>query len=218
MSWLSTLTGSEAAKTSNAAAADQYAKEQATLSQILGYGATLPGKYNQIASGYDPYTTAGNDALSMYKAGLGLGGDQGAFTKAYQGLPGYQSGLATGQQAAERGLNAGGGLNSGAALKALYRYGSDYENNRVGDYLGRLSGLAGTGLQATAGQTGLQAQGIGAETGVRQSALPGQLASDKTIGQGLVAGAQAQQEGIGNIMKTLANLAGTAISAGTGDW
>lgn len=214
MSILSTLLGNDAARTSRAAAQDTYLKQQNAINGLLAYGDTLPGQYKDIATAYDPYTSAGTDALSMYRAGLGLGGDQGAFTNAYQNLPGYQSGLATGQQAAERALNAGGGLNSGRALKALYRYGSDYENQRAGDYLNRLQGLTGMGLQATGAQTGLQAQGIGADTGIRQAAFGGQMGSAGTIGQGLVAGAQSQQDALGNLLKTAAYLGGSALGGG----
>ncbi len=211
MSFFGALLGTDAAKTANEAAADTFRKQYENAQQYETYGDTLPGRYKEVSRAYDPYTQAGKSALQQLLAGLGLGGDQDAFTKAYQGLPGYQSGLATGQQAAERGINAGGGLNSGAALKALYRYGSDYENQRAGDYLSRLAGVTGQGLTATGGQTGLEARGIQGQENVRSSLYQGRNQSAPTIGQGMVAGAQAEQEGAGNIAKLAASLAGTAL-------
>src|SRR5690348_15581327 len=104
MSILGALLGTDASKAANNAAADTYAKQQAAVKQLTDYGSTLPAIY---ANAYAPYTGAGNDALTMLKAGLGLGGDTQAFTNAYQSLPGYQSALNTGTTAAQRLLNSG---------------------------------------------------------------------------------------------------------------
>ncbi len=210
------LMGKTASDASNAAAQDTYSKQLAATQGLNKFGKTLPGAYQQLGQGYQPYAQAGTGALQQLMGGLGLGGgDLQAFTQAYQSLPGYQSGLETGTQAARRQLNAGNIGQSGAALKGLYRYGSDYENQRSGDYLNRLSGLAGVGMQATGAQAGLGAQGLGAQTGLRQSAYGGQMQSAGTIGQGQVAGAQAEQQALGNLLNTGAYLGGAALSGGT---
>lgn len=218
MSFFGTLFGTDAANAANQAAADTYAKQQAAYKSLQAYGDTLPARYNEISTAYAPYTSAGNSALDMYRAGLGLGGPNSAdnFTSAYRALPGYQSGLDTGLQAAERGLNAGGGLNSGGALKALYRYGSNYEDQRSGDYLSRLASLANGGLQATGAQTGIQTAGIGANTGVRTTAGQMQYGASPTVGQGMVAGAQAQQDALGNLLKAATYLGGAALGGPAG--
>lgn len=216
MGILGSLLGTDASKASNAAAADTYAKQQAATKKLTEYGDTLPGQYNQISEAYQPYTSAGNSALKQLLAGLGLGGDQQAFTDAYHNLPGYQSGLDAGATAAMRGLNAGPGLQSGGALKALQRYGSDYENQRSGDYLSRLGGLASSGLGATQAQVGTQAQGLGANTAIRQSAYGGDMNSAGTIGQGMVAGAQAEQTAMGNLLGTAAYLGGSFLGGPAG--
>lgn len=218
MGFFGSLLGTDAAKAANAAAADTYKKQQAAVQGLNTYADTVPGAYNQIASGYDPYTGAGNAALKQLMAGLGLGGAEGsqAFTTAYQSLPGYQSGLDTGTTAAERALNAGNFGQSGRALKSLYRYGSDYENQRSGDYLNRLSGVAGQGLQATGAQAGLQGQGLQTQAGLRQSAFGGDINSAGTIGQGMVAGEQAKQTALGNLMSTGAYLGGALLGGPIG--
>lgn len=218
MGFFGSLLGTDAAKAANAAAADTYKKQQAAVQGLNTYADTVPGAYNQIATGYNPYTQAGSSALQQLMSGLGLGGAGGseAFTNAYQSLPGYQSGLDTGTTAAERALNAGNVGQSGRALKSLYRYGSDYENQRSGDYLNRLSGLAGQGLQATGAQTGLQGQGLQTQAGLRQSAFGGNLNSAGTIGQGMVAGEQAKQTALGNLLSAGTYLGGAALGGPLG--
>lgn len=218
MGWWSDLTGSSASDAANAAAADTYKKQQAAVSGLTSYADTLPGQYNNIASAYDPYSQAGSSALSQLMAGLGLGGSvsQDAFNSAYRNTPGYQSGLDTGLTGAERALNAGNMGQSGRALKSLYRYGSDYEDQRSGDYLNRLTGVANSGQQAVGAQTGLQAQGVGQQANLRQSAFGGDMNSAGTVGQGMVAGAQAKQSALGNLMSTAAYLGGAALGGGAG--
>lgn len=209
------LTGKTAADAANAAAKDTYAKQQTAIGGLNSYADTLPGQYNALGAGYDPYKQAGTGALQQLMGGLGLGGQGGseAFTNAYHSLPGYQSGLDTGTNAALRGANAGNMLQSGRTLKALQRFGSDYEDQRSGDYLSRLMGLSGQGLQATGAQAGLGAQGLGQQAGLRGSAFGGEMGAAGTIGQGQVAGAQAQQAGVQGLLNAGTNLAGSAFGA-----
>jgi hypothetical protein len=207
------ITGQSAAEASRAAAADQYAKEQAAIAQQRQAGAQAQGDFASAANLYNPYVQAGQGALGMYQSGLGLGGpqSQAEFTAAYRGLPGYQAGLDTGTQAVQRGLNARGNLNSGAGIKGLYRFGSDYEDQRVGSYLDRLQGLQGQGLGATGQQVGTIGQGINANLGARTSAFGGAMNSAGTIGQGNIAAAQSQQGALTNLLATGASLGGSFL-------
>ena len=211
-----TLLGKTASDASNAAAADTYKKQQAAVSGLNSYADTVPGAYNNIAKGFDPYVGAGNSALTQLMAGLGLGGDQQQFTQAYQGLPGYTEGREQGLEGASRALNAGNMGQSGRALKSLYRFGSDYENQRSGDYLNRLTGMAGAGQQAVGSQAGVQGQGLGQQANLRQSAFGGNMNSAGTVGQGMVAGAQAEQTALGNLMSTGAYLGGAFLGGPAG--
>lgn len=218
MGFFQDITGQTAAEAAQAAAADQYRKEQQAIAEQRAAGAQAQSDYASAARGYDPYVSAGGDALAMLRAGLGLGGPGGqeAFTSAYRGLPGYQAGLDTGTQAVMRGLNARGNLNSGAGIKGLYRFGSDYEDQRSGDYLSRLMGLGGQGFQATGQQVGTIGQGIGANLGARTSAFGGAMNSAGTIGQGQIAGAQARQGALTNLLGTGAYVAGQALGGPLG--
>lgn len=212
------LMGNDAADASNRAAQDTYMKQQAASQGMRGAGDQYQGDVNNISQAYNPYVQAGGSALQQLMSGLGLNGQGGqeSFTAGYRNLPGYQSGLETGTNAALRNVNASGMSNSGRALKALQRFGSDYEDQRVGSYLDRLTGLQGQGLQATGAQTGLQSQGAQGRLGAYTGAYGQDYGSAGTIGEGMVAGEQARQQGLQNLLSTGAQLAGTVAGAAIG--
>jgi len=73
---------------------------------------------------------------------------------AFRNTPGYQFGLDQGKRAVESSAAARGGLNSGATLKALTKFGNDYADQQgFTPYMNRLAGLFG-GAQTAAGQMG----------------------------------------------------------------
>lgn len=212
------LTGRSSAAAANAAAADTFEKQQKASRDIKRFGDQYATEFRGLADLFKPYADAGGSSLAMLMNGLGLNGGHGSadFSAAYRALPGYTSGLQTGQDAALAAANAGGRLNSGATQKALLRYGSDYEDQRSGDYLNRLMGLTGMGQQATGQQVSTIGQGLQGQLGTRQSAFQGDMQAAGTIGQGQVAGAQAQQQGLTNLMGTAAYLGGAALGGGGG--
>ena len=219
MSLWGLISGSDAAGASKNAAQDTYGKQQAAIGGYQTYLSGLPGAYNDLGKGYDPYKSAGTDALSMLNAGLGFGGPEGSakFTSAYQSTPGYTSGLAEGLKAATRQAQASGMGNSGAALKAATRYGGDYANKYASDYFNRLAGVANLGYGATGDQARLGATGYGLQAGGMGNAFGGQMQSAQTIGQGLVAGAQAEQDAFNNLLKSGTYIAGAALGGGGGN-
>jgi hypothetical protein len=212
------LTGKTASDAANAAAKKTEANQRTAIGGYNAYGDTLPGAYNALGAGYDPYKQAGTGALSMLMSGLGLGGQGGsaAFTNAYRGLPGYQAAMETGMRSGERALNASNMGQSGRAALELQRRGMGIEDQASGNYLAQLMGLSGQGMQATGAQAGLGAQGLGAQAAQRGSAFGGDMTAAGTIGQGMVAGAQAQQQGITNLLNAGTNLAGGALGGGWG--
>jgi hypothetical protein len=216
MGFFDDITGKSAQRAAEQAAADTYRKQKAAVGNLESYAGTVPGRFNEIAHGFDPYAQAGGSALERLMAGLGLGGNGGDFTAAYHALPGYEAGRETGINAAQRGLNAGNMGQSGRALKALYRYGSDYEDQRSGDYLNRLAGLTTQGQAATGAQAGLQGQGLTTEAGLRQSAFGGDMNAAGTVGQGMVAGANARQGALTNLLGTAAYLGGSFLGGPAG--
>lgn len=123
-----------------------------------------------------------------------------------QNDPGYQFGLNEGQKALDRRSAAGGNYFSGAALKALNRYGQDYAGTKFNEGFNRdastknriysmLSGTTNTGLNAAA-QTG--SAGTQAAAGIANSQLQGGNAQ----AAGIVGGANAMAGGIGNAVNS----------------
>lgn len=93
----------------------------------------------------DPYNQAGLGALSSLASG--------DFAKNMEMDPGYQFRMKQGQNALQSSAAARGGLNSGATMKALQRYGQDFAsneyNNAYNRNYARLSQLAGLGSNAS---------------------------------------------------------------------
>lgn len=118
--------------------------------------------YNQNRADMQPWREAGMGALSQLTAGLNPGGEFNRnFSMAdFQADPGYAFRQAEGQRAIDNSAAARGSSLSGATLKALARFGQDsasaeYQNsynrwnNDVSNRFNRISGVAGTGQQAT---------------------------------------------------------------------
>ncbi len=214
MSILDDLLGNTSANASNSAAADTFGKQTAATGRIRAAGSDYASGMGELSKKFDPYVSAGSDALKRLLAGLGLGGGGEDFTAAVHALPGFQSGLDTGTKATAAALNAGNVGQSGKALKSLYRFGSDYESGRTGDYLARLLGLTGVGQSATGQQVSTAGEGLCGELGAETSAYGGDMTAAGTIGQGQVAGANAKQSAIGNLLNTAAYLGGSALGGG----
>jgi hypothetical protein len=153
--------------------------------------------YNQnmglVNSLFTPTAQAATTSTNSLQALLGLGGDQEAANKAFQG---YQD--STGYQfQRDQGLNAisgqyaGNGLfNSGARGKALMGYGQNLASTTFDKYLTQVNGLASNGLQA-----GNLISGAG----------------NYSDSQSQSTGSSKSKQGLGDI---LAKTAGSAMSAG----
>ncbi|MBP9693174.1 MAG: tail fiber domain-containing protein [Alphaproteobacteria bacterium] len=93
-----------------------------------------------------PWRQAGGVALGQLASGDVFGG------KGFEADPGYQFRMSEGMKAINSNAAARGGVNSGATLKALARYGQDFAsneyNNAYGRQYNRLSALAGFGQGA----------------------------------------------------------------------
>ena len=91
-----------------------------------------------------PRIEAGNRSLARLQELLGISGSgvgrQSLSATDVMSEPGYQFGLDQGQKALERQANARGMRNSGAAMMAAQRYGTDYATTKYGDAWNRLQG------------------------------------------------------------------------------
>lgn len=216
MSFFDTLLGNDSADAARRAASDTFQKQTAATGELKAFGDNYANSFANLAGSFSPYANAGASAIERLLAGLGLGGDSSGFTAAYRSTPGYQAGMDAGTNAVTAGANAGNMLNSGKTLKALQRFGSDYEDNRFQQYLQNLSGVAGIGQQATGQQVATTAQGLQGQLATRQSAYGGDMNAAATIGQGEIAAAQSQSDALGRLMGVGAYLGGSLLGGGFG--
>ncbi|ENV46053.1 hypothetical protein P255_01421 [Acinetobacter brisouii CIP 110357] len=171
MAWAAVVAGGAAliggvvsANASKSAAKKQANAAQAASDQQLAM-------YNQTRDDLSPYTQAGQTSLSQLMGKMGVGG---YFDQTYSGQdlyndPSYQFRLNQGLNSVQSSAAARGGLLSGATLKALNNYASDYASTEYSNaynrfnadqtnQFNRLSSLAGMGQNAAAqvGNNGLQ--------------------------------------------------------------
>lgn len=111
---------------------------------------------------------------------LGLRGGNAAetaFDRFREGT-GYQFMMDEGIGAIENSMAARGVLNSGATSKALMKYGQNLASQSFGDYMSRLGGMAGTGLE-----TALNVGGAGTSSG--QTAAEMRRSGDQDLASGV---------------------------------
>lgn len=214
MGLFDSLFGGAASDAANAAARDTYKKQKKATAEYNAVGDEYQNSLLGLSKAFQPYAQGGQSAFNQLLSGLGLSGDNGeAFTQAYHNTPGYQNGLDTGVRAVEGSANASHMLNSGKTLKGLYKFGSDYEDQRSNDYMSKLLGLTQLGQSATGQQVGTAAQGYGGRLQQRGTSYGGQMQSAGTIGQGMVAGANAEQSALTNLMGMGAYGIGAALGS-----
>jgi len=139
-----------------------------------------------------PYYGAGQEGLNALRYELGMG-DRPVDYGGFQATPGYQFARDEGLSAVEGGAAARGGLYSGATMQALQERGTGLANQEYGNYVNRLSGLAGSGQNAAAGM-GAANQAYSNQAGNALGAY-GNAAAAGAIGVG-----NAVNQGIGNYL------------------
>lgn len=107
---------------------------------------------------YQPYSSAGTDALAQYKNAIGVNGApaEKQYFDTFQNDPGFNAALKLGGQQVQQAAIFNGSGNSGAAQKALFSYGQGQQYSAFQDRLNRLSSLSQVGLQAGGASAGLE--------------------------------------------------------------
>jgi hypothetical protein len=145
--------GSAVVSTSASNKAAKTAKDNAAANNAL-----QSSIYDQNKAALSPYVGAGVPATSSIQALLGLSGDPAQATaalKTYYDSTAYTSRLKQGQDGVTAALGSRGMLESGAADKALTKYGQDYASGEFDKYMSYLAGQQGVGLTAASAQAGV---------------------------------------------------------------
>lgn len=130
---------------------------------------------------FAPYLESGGNALNAYNFEMGLG-DRPDGYRGFQATPGYDFQMQQGTRAIDGSAAASGGLFSGATLKSLQGFGQGLANQEYGNYLNRLSGMAGAG-QSAAGMQATAAGNMGQSSGNALASI-GNAQSAGAIAQG----------------------------------
>jgi hypothetical protein len=206
---LDDLLGNSSADAAKAAAADTYKKQQAAVQNLLGYGDQYATGMADLAKGYQPWQATGqmaNDAVQRLISD----------PSSVQSLPGYQFDLSQGTRALDQSALSNGNLFSGKTGKALQGYGINLADKTYGNQLSRLLGVSNQGLGATQAAIGTEGQGLTGQLGARTTAYGGDMNSAGTIGQGDIAAANAKMKGLQGLLNFGGQLAGSALSFGSG--
>lgn len=188
--------------------------------------AAMQAQQAKTDAALQPYVTSGNEARMALDRLLGTVGYNpdaaiagpsgesmfgvGTLLKPYTGEslktdPGYAFGLQQGELGINRALAARGSFDSGAALKELLRYNSDYAGTKFNEGFNRDQAQKQQIYQMLSGpsQAGLQAIGTQAQTGAQtSSALSGLYTG---IGNAQAAGIVGQGNAYGNILPNAYN-------------
>jgi hypothetical protein len=116
--------------------------------------------YEKNRAALQPYQDAGSAATPAIQALLGIGHLDRAQSQreaydTWRNATGYQDQFAEGQRAVTSALGNRGLLDSGAANKALTRYGQAQANQSFGQYYAMLAGQQQIGLGAASAQAGV---------------------------------------------------------------
>lgn len=203
-SLFSGITGGKGANKAAKVAAQSAAADRAQALQI----------YNTNMGLAQPTVDRGNAAGAQINALLGLGGDAGAAQDAlatFRNASGYQDALSQGLNAVNTGYAARGALESGAAQKALAKYGANLASGTFGQYVNVLQGQqqAGTGAlgAATGAGNAYAAQSMNANNNASSAAANAALY-----------GSQAQQQAIGGVANALGTYFGQSSYGRSGGY
>lgn len=164
---------------------------------------------NHLQSIYDRQRAAQQTATPATGAATTGGGalTPQQITNKLRATPGYQFAFNEGQRALESSAAARGGLFSGAAAKALTKYGQGVADQQYGTHLNRLAGLAGL-----------------AQTATNQTNQLG-MATANNVGQNMMNAGAARASGINGSADAwsgfaggLTGLAGLALGRNGGNW
>lgn len=163
---------------------------------------------------YDPYATAGNQALGQYGNLLGLGGadQQQAAIDQLKNSPFYQSLYRTGEEAVLQNASATGGLRGGNTQRSLADFGADTLMQTIQQQLQSLGGLTEMGYNSAGALSGASQNTADNVTNLLQNI--GGYKAGNAITQGNIKAGMWQ--GLGSGIDQMAKDAAMAIAGGGG--
>lgn len=120
---------------------------------LLGFGDTAKPAFT--SNGVNYYANGSGGYTTSPPASTGALAEQNAAFENFRNSTGYKDQFAEGQRAVTSALGNRGLLDSGAALKALTKYGQSQANQSFNDYYGKLVGQQQVGLAAASAQAGV---------------------------------------------------------------
>jgi hypothetical protein len=129
---------------------DTYISPGMSGVQTIGDGRFGNGYTSPVAQSFGGSATGGAPAGTVTAQPNG----QSAWDT-FRNSTNYQFRLGEGQRSLNQGYAANGTLQSGAAAKALLRYGQDYASNELGNYMNLLGGQQNMGLNAARAVAGV---------------------------------------------------------------
>lgn len=118
------------------------------------------GGFDEMKQQFQPFSEAGTESLGTLQEQLAkMYGDPSALYAqlgaGYQQSPGFQYSVDEATKAAQRAAAAGGQLGSPAEQQALAKQVSGMASQDFGDYMNKVLGLYGGGVQGLTGLTGM---------------------------------------------------------------
>jgi len=183
---------SKAADAQKGAAEQAAAVQQQGLDFQKGVFNTQKANYGTASGNLNPFIQTGTGATNLLSSFYGLNGSNPALgdsaLAAFSNSPDYKFAMKEGIGAIDNSAASKGGLLSGNNLRAVTEYGSGLATQNLGNYLSRLSGMAGQGIQAggVLGQLGTNlGTGVSGQVGT----------SSNNIGNSLMAAGTAEASG-----------------------
>jgi len=179
MGLLDTFTGSTGKKQAAATLAQNNATAKSGFDANQGY---LSQGYGSATGRYQPYAAQGRTANATYGNMLGLGGadaQRGAMQGFEQFNPYREASTQRLMQMGDRRAAATGQFSGGLNALARARVADDGQMRDYTDYMNRLQGLGGQGMQADSALAGLDMGYAGAQVG-NQNMLSGNLMGNQS--------------------------------------
>ncbi|WP_441235665.1 hypothetical protein [Bradyrhizobium sp. 930_D9_N1_4] len=128
--------------------------------------------YDKASANLTPFINTGTGANNLLASFYGINGSDPALgqnaLQRFQQSPDYQFALKGGTEALDNSAAAKGGVLGGNQIRAQTEYGAGLATQNLSNYLTRLSGLSGQGIQA-GGYLGQIGTGVGTQVGASAS-------------------------------------------------